>query len=130
MALKEKSITKTQRNKIQINTKDQTTDIIVNLGQKDLTESSKNILKKGLKFIPTPKSNNIHTCLNSFIEFKRRMLLQYHFRHQNDKTIPIFRVKSHWEPPEYTFKPLTKYFNNVLTDITKLYRHPTRVTNH
>ena len=64
------------------------------------------------------------------MEFKRRMLLQYHFRHQKDKTISLFRVKSHWQPPEYTFKPLTKYFNNVLTDINKLYRHTTPNTDN
>ena len=53
------------------------------------------------------------------------MLLKYHFRAQQDKTVPIFRVKSDWEPPEYNFPPLQKYFGHVLKDITDLYKQPT-----
>ena len=53
------------------------------------------------------------------------MLLKYHFGAWQDKTVPIFRVKSDWEPPEYSFPPLQKNFRHVLKDITDLYQQPT-----
>ena len=53
------------------------------------------------------------------------MLPKYHFGAWQDKTVPIFRVKSDWEPTEYTFPPLQKYFRHVLKDITDLYQQPT-----
>ena len=96
-------------------------NLVVNLSNIIPTDSQINVLNKGLRFIPTPKSDTIHTGVKSFLEFKRRMLLKYHFRAQQDKTVPIFRVKSVWEPPEYNFPPLQKYFRHVLKDITDLY---------
>ena len=55
------------------------------------------------------------------------MLLKCHFRAQQDKTVPIFRVKSDWKPPEHSFPPFQKYFRHVLKDITDLYQQP--ITN-
>ena len=53
------------------------------------------------------------------------MLPKYHFGAWQDKTVPVFSVKSHWEPTEYIFPPLQKYFRHVLKDITDLYQQPT-----
>ena len=107
-----------------------TPDLLVNLSNKTLTEPQIRVLNRGLKFIPTPKPDTVHTAVNSFLQFKRRMLLQYHFRFDQNKTIPVFRVKSEWDPPEYSYPPLQKYFRHVLTDITNLYKHPTPNTNN
>ena len=53
------------------------------------------------------------------------MLRKYHFGAWQDKTVPIFRVKSDWEPTEYIFPPLQKYFRHGLKDITDLYQQST-----
>ena len=53
------------------------------------------------------------------------MLPKYQFGAWQDKTVPIFSVKSDWEPTEYVFPPLQKYFRHVLKDITNLYQQPT-----
>ena len=53
------------------------------------------------------------------------MLPKYHLGAWQDKTVPIFSVKSDWEPTEYIFPPLQKYFRHVLKDITDLYQQPT-----
>ena len=53
------------------------------------------------------------------------MLPNYHFGAWQDKTVPIFSVKSDWEPTEYIFPLLQKYFRHVLKDITDLYQQPT-----
>ena len=100
-------------------------NLVVNLSNIKLADSQINVLNKGLKFIPTPKSDTIHTGVKSFLEFKRRILPKYHFRAQEDKTVPICKVKSDWEPPEYSFPPLQKYFRHVLKDITDSYKQPT-----
>ena len=100
-------------------------NLVVNLSNIILTDSQINVLNKGLRFIPTPKSDTIHTGVESFLELKRQMLLKYHFRAQQDKTVPVFRVKSDWEPAEYNFPLLQKYFRHVLKGITDLYKQPT-----
>ena len=99
--------------------------LVVNFSNIILTDSQINVLNKGLKFIPTLKSDTIHTGVKSFSEFKRQMLPKYHFGAWQDKTVPIFRVKSDWEPTEYIFPPLQKDFPHVPKDITDLYQQPT-----
>ena len=46
-------------------------NLVVNLSNIILTDSQINVLNKGLRFIPTPKSDTIHTGVKSFLEFKR-----------------------------------------------------------
>ena len=41
-------------------------NLVVNLSNIILTDSQINVLNKGLKFIPTPKSDTIHTGVKSF----------------------------------------------------------------
>ena len=41
-------------------------NLVVNLSNITLTDSQINVLNKGLKFIPTPKSDTIHTGVKSF----------------------------------------------------------------
>ena len=74
------------------------TKLVVNLSNIILTDSKINVLNKGLKFIPTPKLDTAHTGVKSFLEFKRQMLPKYQFGAWQDKTVPIFSVKSDWEP--------------------------------
>ena len=76
------------------------------------------LLNKGLKFIPTPESDTIHTGIKQFLEFKKTMVLQYHFLFHQNNTIPIFKVIFDWDPPEYSYPPLQNYFRHVLKDIT------------
>ena len=54
-------------------------NLVVNLSNIILTDSQINVLNKGLKFIPTPKSDTAHTGVQSFLEFKRQMLPKYQF---------------------------------------------------
>ena len=41
-------------------------NLVVNLSNIILTDSQINVLNKGLKFIPTPKSDTVHTGVKSF----------------------------------------------------------------
>ena len=47
-----------------------------------------------------------------------------------NKTIPIFKLKSSWEPPDYPYPPLQKFLNNVLSDIIRLYQYPAQNKNN
>ena len=74
---------------------------IKNLSNKDLTKDQINLLAKGLKFIPTPVTNEKQIqlqLLRDFENFARRMRLKYIF-HGQDKEPHPFHVKSTWKPP-------------------------------
>ena len=74
---------------------------IKNLSNKQLTESQINLLAKGLKFIPTPVTNDNlirQQLLHDFEQFARRMRLQYKY-YGTEKEQHHFYVKSNWNPP-------------------------------
>ena len=55
------------------------------------------------------------------------MLAKYHFGAWQDKTVPIFSVKSDWEPTEYIFPPLQKYFRHF-SKISLIYTNNPQLT--
>ena len=74
---------------------------IKNLSDKKLTNDQINLLVKGLKYIPTPVTNEMQIkrqLLRYFDHFARRMRLQYIFHGEDTKPYP-FHVKSTWKPP-------------------------------
>ena len=78
---------------------------IKKLSNVELTSDQVNLVAKGLKFIPTPVTNDNQIrrqLLQDFNAFARRMRLQYIFRGKNEEPHP-FHVKSNWEPPVQPF---------------------------
>ena len=74
---------------------------IKNLSNLELTNDQINLLSRGLKFVPTPTTNETalrKQLLTDFKDFARRMRLQFIY-HGKDKNIHPFYVKSNWEPP-------------------------------
>ena len=67
---------------------------IVNLSNHKLTHTQQNVLNKGLKFIPTPKPHNNTNIQQSFQNYKRTMLIKYHYRHQPLHRQHPFHTKS------------------------------------
>ena len=60
-----------------------------------------NLLSHGLKFVPTPITNETalrKQLLTDFKDFEKRMRLQFIY-HGKDKNTHPFYVKSNWEPP-------------------------------
>lgn len=80
---------------------DPTDKSIVNLSETFiLTETQKQLLKKGLSFVPTPPSvKNFRQALRTDLTaYHRRLKLHAHFDpHTNTNPIP-FQLKSTWEP--------------------------------
>ena len=103
---------------------------IVNLTNTELSQSQKMLLEKGLSFVPTPNTVSLRTAYNSFCDFKRRMLIQYHFRDHHNDTIPIFRLRSKWEPPETHNIIIQNYLTNVWHDILNLFTLPMNISKN
>ena len=58
---------------------------IVNLSSRKLTTDEINLLNRGLKFVPTPKSPNVLDLEIDIKEFTRKLKLKEYF--YNNKTI-------------------------------------------
>ena len=74
---------------------------IKNLSNKELTNDQTSLMSIGLRFIPTPVTNDNlirRQLLQDFNQFARWIRLQYIFYGQDKGTHP-FHVKSNWEPP-------------------------------
>ena len=90
------------------------------------TNDQINLLSRGLKFVPTPITNEIALRKQLFTDFKdfaRKMRLQFIY-HGKDKNIHPFYVKSNWEPPVEQSVTLESYLKEfkiqiALTPITK-----------
>ena len=93
-----------------------------NLSNYQLTDSQVSVLSKGLKFIPTPVTNEsimTRQLLRDFEQFARRMRLQYIFHGQNKEPHP-FHVKSNWMPPVLPSVALESYLENVKTQLADI----------
>ena len=69
-----------------------------NFSSHQLTDNQVSVISKGLKFIPTPVTDETkirHQLLQDFEQFARRMRLQYIFHGQKKEPHP-FHVKSNW----------------------------------
>ena len=90
-----------------------------NLSNLELTQAQMNLLSRGLKFIPTPVTNEAHIrtqLLNDFKAFVWRMCLQY-ISYGQDKEPHSFHVKSNWEPPVQLSVTLESYLEEVKTEL-------------
>lgn len=76
-------------------------DMIVNLSDYELTEAEKNLLKKGLKFVPTPMRLNRTELAVDTKKFSRRMRLKEFFADQPPPTGPINKFKKSTFTPEF-----------------------------
>jgi len=73
---------------------------VVNLSHVTLTDTQREVLDLGLKFIPTPKSDILPIAQTALKKFSRLIKLRYFF-HGSKNTSPIERFieKSEWIPP-------------------------------
>ena len=95
---------------------------IKNLSNKQLTESQINLLAKGLKFIPTPVTNDNRIrqqLLHDFEQFARRMRLQYMY-YGTEKEQHPFYVKSNWNPPIQQSVALESYLEEVKISLAEI----------
>jgi len=102
-------------------TKDQFSTII-NLSSRDLTFNEKEILSKGLKFIPTTNKYDITKLQSDLCEWERRMRLKEYFHdkqndQEKDNIKPWMKKKSRFTPTPGREKSLDTYIDAVKREI-------------
>ena len=93
-----------------------------NFSSHQLTDNQVSVISKGLKFIPTPVTDETkirHQLLQDFEQFARRMRLQYIFHGQNKEPHP-FHVKSNWIPPVQPSVALESYLESVKVQLAEI----------
>lgn len=94
---------------------------IKNLSNKELADDQINSPATGLKFIPTPATDQTQIkrqLLCDFNMFSRTMRLQYIFHGTNNKPHP-FHVKSTWEQPIQSIT-LESYLEEVKSELAEI----------
>ena len=87
-----------------------------------MTTDQVNHLSRGLKFVPTPITNETalkKQMLKDFKDFARRMRLQFIY-HGEDNNIHPFYVKSNWEPPVQKSVALESYLEEIKTQLAQI----------
>ena len=95
---------------------------IKNLSDKQFTDEQIALLSRGLKFIPTPVTNEDfirHNLLKDFNLFARRMRLQHIFHGKENKQHPFY-VKSTWEPPVQQSVALETFLEEVKFELANI----------
>ena len=89
------------KNKYSIKSKKQKAgDNRINLPNSHVSDGIKSILNKGLKFVPKPKPIGYQSVYTSYLQYRRNMYLQYHYRLSNNNHIRHpFKAKSYFTPP-------------------------------
>jgi len=78
-----------------------TSNSIINLSQTDLSPAQRSVLRRGLKFIPTPSDLSKKDILLALLKFNRRIRLATFFIDKKSSNIRDrkFRPASTWTPP-------------------------------
>ena len=95
---------------------------IKNFSNQQLSDSQVSVLSKGLKFVPTPATDENYIrrkLLLDFEHFARRMRLKYIFHKENKEPHP-FHVKSDWNPPVQKSVALESYLESVKIQLAEI----------
>ena len=86
-----------------------------------LSEEGKNVLSKGLKFVPTPRQVTKTPILEATHSFSRQLKLKYRFRNSQNFHKPKFTKKSTWTPSDASVHPkILETINAINKDISEL----------
>ena len=95
---------------------------IKNLSNKQLTEDQINLLGKGLKFLPTPVTNQEQIrlqLLSDFEQFAGRMRLQYMYHREENEPHPFY-MKSNWKPTVQKSVALESFLEEVKLSLAEI----------
>ena len=96
---------------------------ITNLSSFNLSEAERNLLGRGLNFIPTPSREHPATILQDYLLFDRKLRLQYYFMDKetnttNDKPTTL-KQSTGWTPPSSQDQNFDSYRNLTQREILK-----------
>ena len=80
------------------------TTTITNLSSYNLSEAERNLLRRGLNFIPTPPREHPATILQDYLLFDQKLRLRYYFEDKETKPQEqtknsILKQSTGWTPP-------------------------------
>ena len=102
-------------NKIQ---KQKAGDNRISLPNSHVSDGIKSILNKGLKFVRKPKPIGYQSVYTSYLQYRRNMYLQYHYRLSNNNHIRHpFKAKSYFTPPLPDNANLLQYMSCILLEL-------------
>ena len=108
--------------KKRIETKKNNEKFTKNFSNQQLSDSQVSVLSKGLKFVPTPVTDENYIrrqLLLDFEHFARHMCLKYIFHKENKEPHP-FHVKSDWNPPVQKSVALESYLESVKIQLAEI----------
>ena len=96
---------------------------ITNVSSINLSEAERNLLGRGLNFIPTPSREHPATMLQDYLLFDRKLRLQYYFMDKkinttNDKPTTL-KQSTGWTPPSSQDQNFDSYRNLTQREILK-----------
>ena len=96
---------------------------ITNLSSFNLSEAERNLLGRGLNFIPTPTREHPAIILQDYLLFDQKLRLQYYFMDKeknttNDKPTTL-KQSTGWTPPNSQDQNFDSYRNLTQRDILK-----------
>ena len=95
---------------------------IRNFSNQQLSDSQVSVLSKGLKFVPTPVTDENYIrwqLLLDFEHFARHMHLKYIFHKENKEPHPL-HIKSDWNPPVQKSLALESYLESVKIQLAEI----------
>ena len=96
---------------------------ITNLSNFNLSEAERNLLRRGLNFIPTPSREHPVTILQDYLLFDQKLRLKYYFMDKktnctNDKPTTL-KQSTGWTPPSSQDQNFDSYRNLTQREILK-----------
>ena len=88
--------------------------MVINLSNYNLNDSERTIVKKGLKFCPTPVSNNLCQDITDRDSFCRSIKCKEYFNGRNMSCNSKVRAPSAWEPDNSEVSPEVNHFISMI----------------
>lgn len=111
-------------NKTINNNNNPSNNLIINLSKIKLNRTEKNILNKGLSFIPTPTTKHLAKEIEIALDkYKNRLYRIYYFSQKNQQSKhskPLHRT-TNWQAPTPDNKNLSLYITKTIEELTLLY---------
>jgi hypothetical protein len=91
---------------------------VINLSDKNISNSTLTALSKGLSYIPSPKPAPYKQIYNSFLKYRRNMYNRYFFRHKHKHP---FKLPTNFTAPIPDNSNLQEYISNIYHDLKTEY---------
>lgn len=104
-------------------------EAITNLSSRPISTEERRILNLGLSFAPAHTRWG-HDYITSTRDFCKRLATRHYFRDKPKRKIPIFKLKSNWNPPKPKIKEYIQLEKDLIEYSHTLNREPTTILDN